>query len=79
VEPVDQARAVIDRLERIEELRRGDAPAGVLLGEVRSLLAEAEAWVEADRPGERTLEALERCREAVAAGERTAHGTLAPG
>ena len=79
MEPVDQARAVIDRLERIEALRRGDAPAGVLLGEVRSLLAEAEAWAEADRPGERALEALERCREAVAAGERASERTLAPG
>lgn len=77
MEPVDQARAVIDRLERIEALRQGDAPAGVLLGEVRALLAEAEAWAEADYPGERALDALERCREAVTAGERAAEQTLA--
>lgn len=79
MEQVDQARAVIERLERIEALRKDEVPAGVLLGEVRSLLAEAEAWVEADRPGERTLEALERCREAVAAGEKAADRALAPG
>ena len=79
MEPVDQARAVIDRLERIEALREGDAPAGVLLGEVRALLAEAEAWAEADRPGKRALEAVESCRDALAAGERAAESTLTPG
>jgi hypothetical protein len=77
VVPVDEARAVIDRLERIEALRRHDAPAGLLLGEVRALLAEAEVWAEADRPGERALEAMDRCHEAVAAGERAAERTLA--
>jgi hypothetical protein len=79
VNPVDQARAVIERLERIEALREADAPAGVLLGEVRALLSEAEAWAESDRPGERALRALEQCREAVAAGERAAERQLARG
>jgi hypothetical protein len=74
---MDEARAVIERLERIEELREADAPAGVLLGEVRALLTEAEAWAESDRPGSAALEALERCREAVDAGERAAQRTLA--
>jgi hypothetical protein len=76
---VDEARAVIERLERIEELREADAPAGVLLGEVRTLLTEAEAWAVADRPGKEALDALERCREAVDAGERAAQRTLTPG
>jgi hypothetical protein len=79
VEPVEEARALIDRLERIEALRREDAPAGLLLGEVRALLTEAEAWAAADPPGERALEALERCREAVAAGERASERTFATG
>jgi hypothetical protein len=74
---VDQARAVIERLERIEALRREDAPAGMLLGEVRALLVEAEAWAEVDRPGRQALEALQRCHEAVAAGERAAEQALA--
>jgi hypothetical protein len=51
----------------------------VLLGEVRSLLSEAEAWVEADRPGERAEAVLERCRGALTAGERHAEDALLPG
>jgi hypothetical protein len=47
---VDEARTVIRRLERIEALRRSRAPAGELLGEVRRLLAEGEAWLAAERP-----------------------------
>jgi hypothetical protein len=78
VDAVDQARAVLDRLERIDALKQGDAPAGVLLNEVRSLLAEAEAWIEADRAGEHAEAALERCRAAIAAGERASTDVLAP-
>ena len=78
MEAVDQARAVLDRLERIDALRQGDAPAGALLSEVRSLLAEAEAWVEADRAGEEAEAALERCRAAIAAGDRLSNDVLAP-
>lgn len=74
---MDQARAVLDRLERIDALRQADAPAGVLLGEVRSLLSEAEAWVEADRPGRVAESALERCREALGAGELAAGDVVA--
>ena len=76
---MDQARAVLDRLERIDALKHGNAPAGVLLSEVRSLLAEAEAWVEADRPGGRAEAALDRCQEALTAGERVSADALAPG
>jgi hypothetical protein len=78
VDAVDQARAVLDRLERIDALKHGDAPAGVLLNEVRSLLAEAEAWIEADRAGEQAEAALERCRAAIAGGERASNDVLAP-
>jgi hypothetical protein len=79
VEAVDQARAVLDRLERIDALRREDASAGVLLGEVRSLLSEAEAWAAAERPGRRADDALERCRDALVAGERSVEDALLPG
>ena len=55
---------MIERLERIEELRRTDAPAGVLLGEVRRLLAEGEEWLAAehDRGSERARAAFEDLR-----------------
>ena len=36
---------ILERLEKIERLERDEAPAGVLLEEVRALLAEAEVWV----------------------------------
>lgn len=74
---VDQARAVLTRLERIDALKQADAPVGVLLGEVRELLVEAEAWVAADRPGEAAAEALARSRKALLAGSQDADHALA--
>ena len=41
---MDESRAVLERLERIEALDRAGAGRGVLLPELRSLLEEAEAW-----------------------------------
>jgi hypothetical protein len=78
VEAVEQARAVLERLERIEALRRDEAPAGVLLDEVRALLSEAEAWVEADGADARASAALERGRDALATGEQLVERTLTP-
>lgn len=74
---VDQARAVLTRLERIDALKQADAPAGVLLDEVRELLSEAEAWVAADRPGEAAEEALARSQKAFVEGARDADHALA--
>jgi hypothetical protein len=63
---MDEARAVLARLQRIEALEQSGAPARVLLGEVRGLLADAEAWVRAEPAGTDLAEsALERCREAL--------------
>jgi len=41
---MDEARAVLSRLERIETLERAHADPVVLLGELRELVREAEAW-----------------------------------
>jgi hypothetical protein len=41
---MDEARAVLARLERIETLERARADPEVLLGELRHLVREAEAW-----------------------------------
>jgi hypothetical protein len=69
---MDEARAVLARLDRIEALEREDAPVGVLLAEVRALLAEAEAWVRAEPAGtERAEDALERCRKTAENSGRT--------
>ena len=48
---MDEARKVIQRLERIEALQSARAPAEELLGEVRQLLSEGEAWLAAERGG----------------------------
>jgi hypothetical protein len=65
---MDEARAVLQRLSRIEALEREGAPARSLLAEVHALLEEAEAWVASERGGaERAEAALERCHEALAA------------
>jgi multidrug resistance efflux pump len=64
---MEEARAVLHRLERIETLEREGATTRSLLAEVHALLAEAEAWVAAERGGTDLAEqALRRCRDAVA-------------
>jgi hypothetical protein len=63
---MDEARALLARLERIEALDRAGAPAPDLLGELRELLREAEAWA-ALEGDERAELALERCRGSLMA------------
>jgi hypothetical protein len=62
---VEEARAVLERLERIERLRREGALPSVLLEELRLLLGEAEEWsrLEGGDAGERAVAGL---REALA-------------
>jgi hypothetical protein len=78
VEAVEKESVILERLERIDGLRREDAPAAVLLDEIRSLLAEAEDWLreEPDAPG-RAAAAIGRSHEALAAGELRREGVLA--
>ncbi|MEO8290505.1 MAG: hypothetical protein ABI649_05860 [Gaiellaceae bacterium] len=68
---MDEARHVLERLERIDALRREGAPAAALLGEVRGLLREGERWLAAERPDgiERARAALDECRAGLAARE----------
>lgn len=62
---MDEARAVIDRLNRIEALDREGAPAGMLLAELRELVREAEAWVHVEHEPERAVDAVDRCKAAL--------------
>jgi hypothetical protein len=63
---MDEARAVLARLETIEALEADGAPSRVLLDEVRGLLADAEIWVRTEREGTDLAEtALERCKAAL--------------
>jgi hypothetical protein len=63
---MDEARAVLARLDRIEALEREGAPPGALLEELRGLVQAAEAWVRVEGD-ERAKTALERCDEALTA------------
>ena len=65
---MDEARLVIERLERIDALRREGAPASDLLAEVRGLLVEGERWLAAEKPDEveRARAALADCRASLA-------------
>jgi hypothetical protein len=62
---MEEARTVLARLERIERLQRADAPAAELLGELRDLLHEAEAWSQREG-GDAEEAAVERLRSALA-------------
>jgi hypothetical protein len=57
---VDEARAVLERLERIEALDRRGAARPELLAELRALLVEAEAWskTEGGEAGECAVDGL---------------------
>ena len=61
---MDEARRVIERLERIEALDRAAASPAELLDEVRGLLRDAEAWVRIEG-GDAADDAVIRLREAL--------------
>jgi hypothetical protein len=66
---MDEARAVLARLDRIEALEREGAPPGVLLEELRGLVQAAEAWARREADERATL-AVERVADALAAPVR---------
>jgi hypothetical protein len=74
---MEKEHAIFERLERIDGLRKEDAPAGVLLDEVRALLSEAEDWVRTE-PGvpSRTVEAVALSQAALETGERQTEDVL---
>jgi hypothetical protein len=63
---MDEARAVLARLERIEALEREGAPPGALLEELRGLVQAAEEWARLEG-GDRAKQAIQRCASALAA------------
>jgi hypothetical protein len=76
---MDEARAVLERLERIEALEASGAPAAVLLDEVRGLLEDAEVWVRAEPAGtDLAASALDRCRDALREAEQGEGDRLKP-
>jgi hypothetical protein len=61
---MDEARAVIERLERIEALECGGAPPAAVLEELRGLVRAAEAWARLEGD-ERAAAAVDLCDAAL--------------
>jgi len=59
---MDEAARELERLERIDALGRGRARPGELLGELRALVREAEAWARLEGDA-RAHTAVEKLRE----------------
>jgi hypothetical protein len=74
---MEEARQVLERLARIDTLRKEGAPAHALLAEVRGLLLEGERWLATERPDgvERARAALDECRASLAAREEVVAAT----
>ena len=68
---MDEADALIRRLDRIETLEREGAHPATLLAELRELVREAEAWARTEGD-ERARRAVERVGEAMAIDEAVA-------
>lgn len=61
---MEEARSVLERLDRIETMRRANAGPAELLGELRVLLREAEVWVTTEGDAG-SVTALERFRHSL--------------
>jgi hypothetical protein len=61
---VDESRAILERLERIEALDRENAPPRELICELRALLREAETWARTEG-GDVAAMAVEDLRAAL--------------
>ena len=63
---MDEARRVLERLDRIEALDRATAAPGELLEQLRALVREAEAWAKVEGGDADADAAVRRLRGAVA-------------
>jgi hypothetical protein len=64
---MDEARAVLARLDRIEQLERARADPRVLLAELRELVTEAEAWARRERDPQAEAAAQSLAERAIVA------------
>jgi hypothetical protein len=62
---MEEARRVLARLDRIQELEQANVGPTELLAELRGLLVDAEAWVRVEG-GDAADEAVIRLRESLA-------------
>ena len=57
---MDEARVVLERIRRIDALRRERAGPHALLAEVEQLVVEAERWLGAEGGDDEAVDSLER-------------------
>jgi hypothetical protein len=62
---MDEARVVLERIRRIDALRRERAGPQALLAEVEQLVVEAERWLGAEGGDDEAAASLERVNGAV--------------
>jgi hypothetical protein len=62
---MDESRAILERLRRIEVLDRAGAPPGEVIAELRALVVEAQAWSRAEG-GDEAKRAVDDLRRALA-------------
>jgi hypothetical protein len=65
---MEEARSVLERLGRIETMRRANAGPAELLQELRCLLHEAQTWAD-EEGGEAGATAVDRLRTALEPGD----------
>jgi hypothetical protein len=77
---MEDSRAVLERLARIEALDRDGAPPTEVLDELRSLLREAEVWArrEGGDAGARAVADLREALDSMQARNVLAHVPCAP-
>ena len=62
---MEEARKVLERLERIQALDQERAHPRAVLAELRVLVSEAEAWVRAEHGDEAATAAVQHCKHAL--------------
>jgi len=69
---MEEAYAVMQRLERIEALDRERARPETLIAELRELVREAEEWVRAEGEPSRAVAAVDELSESLSASTASA-------
>lgn len=74
---MEEARALIARLDRIEAMALARAPAALVLSELELLVPEAARWLEREGPAAATARvALERCLVVLKKGSRSSAAAI---
>ena len=77
---MEEARALIARLDRIEAMALARAPAALVLNELELLIPEATRWLEREGPAAAAAHvALERCLLVLREGSHSSGAAISVG